>query len=401
MSKKKRIISKRKAITLISVGVVLFLLVGVFSWLVYTGKIELGATTKASSVTIIYPSKPPYTTDAGRFTKMTVTNKTAARGKDSKDRLYAAPGDELEYKVGFKSNIDGLISPYVYDNINSSANTNLGKVVDVLEKDDGTMCDLINNVSYPAGAFTPGCHSCKEAAVDVGKLGLIANYYICDVVNPREIVPSVPGPNLHWLLASHPHTGECSLKKNKEITFKFKVKVKNDAQPGTIAKNGWAAGWWTKEDKWQSRIWSGDHRYKHLEIKIVKPPPEGIKYKITVKAKGDCYKGCPKMEIKADGKTVNRRTVDTSVKYTNYDFYYTTPSKPKYIDVKFYNDNGPRDLFVDSVVFDGKKIKRCDKGVVYYVMGGETVCGAKLPKRSYNWDGVMHWNNSTLRFPVK
>jgi len=36
MSKKKRIISKRKAITLISVGVVLFLLVGVFSWLVYT-----------------------------------------------------------------------------------------------------------------------------------------------------------------------------------------------------------------------------------------------------------------------------------------------------------------------------------------------------------------------------
>jgi hypothetical protein len=177
----------------------------------------------------------------------------------------------------------------------------------------------------------------------------------------------------------------CGTYSNKGVVSHYNGSVWDAAQviPNTSQLND-ITGF--DKDVWACGI-SDYQNPKGVVVHYTGKPVTPSSYNFSVRAKARCYNGCPKMRISTDGKQIADVEVKNTKAYTNYTF--KTNSKPKRIDVHFYNDNGSRDLLVDSITFDGKKIDTCENvRVNYWIPGlnGSTKCGLKVPKRTYKWN---------------
>jgi len=239
--------SKKTKIILSVVVIILVIAGGIFGYLVYTGKVKLKATQPGTGLNLFSPYKISTTNrswsvqyrdlnknDAGRFTYMSVDNRTYARGID-KDAVIVQPGDEVQLSCELRANKD-LKNPYIY--INKFNN-------DVMEPITIPSSILRTSSCSPVGtSFTCFKGPDKISFVHNGQPGVI------------------------WTL--QPGT----LLKSGDIILAVSVKIK-DAQ--TLIDKGyssgqtlnivWAAGW-LEGKSGGTKISSGKKGYLPLKIKL-------------------------------------------------------------------------------------------------------------------------------------
>jgi hypothetical protein len=253
MSKKAKII----------IGVIVAVLLvggGVFGYLVYTGKIGLKAATPVRSVTKTYN----YPNDPGCFTRMSVTNLTAARGTNAYGALRAKRGDVLKYNVTFKNNTRDLKSPFIYDGYQDAANTNFSKTMSIVNNSWKVSYSPVNNIKRITNNYNKGTTEQQAMApVKIGKSSRLFDY---------------KQPVIYWMLVSYFYDYTSggpgyarTMKKAATVTFSFQTKVKSNAPINAQVKNGWAAGWWEPNNSnWRTYFHSGDGKYGHIYVQIIR-----------------------------------------------------------------------------------------------------------------------------------
>jgi hypothetical protein len=243
VSTKKVRVSKRVKIILGMIAGVLVIGVGILGYLTYTGKLGLSASTKATESTKDYSSKNK--SDPGRFMyfKVSVPRSTS---KDGAGRINLVAGDEITYECKFQST-QKLYNPTVFMGLEDAANTNFSKTM------------TYKGIEVKRYTGQAGCWGADNNGKWQEKKEKSNNFGY-----------GYGKPAVFWNLNggwNYMNTG-CPV----TVKIKFKVKDANSLQKngygsGQIIKAGWAAGW-VENGNWGVRMWSGDHRYGHSEVKV-------------------------------------------------------------------------------------------------------------------------------------